>query len=103
MTPSTMLSLTILLLAAAIPPAAAAENTKLKAAGNLSATAQSGTVRPGTPTGGTGGGTVAELSAQDCRNVGGKVITVRDDRCGSSGKYCRMPDTNAVCIDVRGD
>jgi putative hemolysin len=43
---------------------------------------------------------VSELSAQDCKNVGGKVITVADDRCGASGKYCRMPDTNAVCIDV---
>jgi putative hemolysin len=47
----------------------------------------------------TGGG-VSELSAQDCKNVGGKVITVTDNRCGASGKYCRMPDTNAVCIDV---
>lgn len=46
------------------------------------------------------GGTVQELSAQDCKNVGGKVITVADNRCGASGKYCRMPDTNAVCIDV---
>ena len=46
------------------------------------------------------GGTVQELSAQDCKNVGGKVIDVADDRCGSTRKYCRMPDTNAVCIDV---
>ena len=46
------------------------------------------------------GDTVQELSAQDCKNVGGKVITVADNRCGASGKYCRMPDTNAVCIDV---
>jgi hypothetical protein len=46
------------------------------------------------------GDTVQELSAQDCKNVGGKVITVTDNRCGASGKYCRMPDTNAVCIDV---
>jgi hypothetical protein len=44
--------------------------------------------------------TVTELSARDCRNVGGKVIDVADDRCGSTKKYCRMPDTNAVCIDV---
>jgi putative hemolysin len=44
--------------------------------------------------------TVSELSAQDCKNVGGSVITVTDDRCGSTRKYCRMPDTNAVCIDV---
>lgn len=46
------------------------------------------------------GGAVSELSAQDCKNVGGKVITVTDNRCGASGKYCRMPDTNAVCIDI---
>jgi hypothetical protein len=46
------------------------------------------------------GDAVQELSAQDCKNVGGKVITVADNRCGASGKYCRMPDTNAVCIDV---
>lgn len=59
-------------------------------------------IKPGKlPKGGivTGGG-VSELSAQDCKNVGGKVITVTDNRCGASGKYCRMPDTNAVCIDV---
>jgi putative hemolysin len=43
-------------------------------------------------------GTV-NLSSSDCTNVGGKVITVTDDRCGSSRQYCRMPDTNAVCID----
>jgi hypothetical protein len=48
----------------------------------------------------TGGG-FSELSAQDCKNVGGKVIDVADDRCGSLKKYCRMPDTNAVCIDVK--
>ena len=46
------------------------------------------------------GDAVQELSAQDCKNVGGKVITVTDNRCGASGKYCRMPDTNAVCIDI---
>lgn len=38
------------------------------------------------------------LSAWDCRSVGGTVITVTDGRCGASGQYCRMPDTNAVCI-----
>jgi putative hemolysin len=43
-------------------------------------------------------GTV-NLSSSDCNNVGGKVITVTDDRCGASKQYCRMPDTNAVCID----
>lgn len=44
---------------------------------------------------------VAELSAWDCTIVGGKVITVADDRCGASGKYCRMPDTNAICIEEK--
>ncbi len=102
MTRSTTSSLVALLLATAILPANAAENTKLKATSKLSTTIQSGTIRPGTKVGG-GGNTVVELSAQDCRNVGGKVITVADGRCGSSGKYCRMPDTNAVCIDVLGD
>lgn len=43
-------------------------------------------------------GTV-NLSSGDCWAVGGKVITVTDDRCGSTRQYCRMPDTNAVCID----
>jgi hypothetical protein len=38
------------------------------------------------------------LSAWDCRAVGGTVVTVTDGRCGASGQYCRMPDTNAVCI-----
>jgi hypothetical protein len=38
------------------------------------------------------------LSAWDCKAVGGTVITVTDGRCGASGQYCRMPDTNAVCI-----
>ena len=59
-------------------------------------------IKPGKlPKGGiVKGDTVQELSAQDCKNVGGKVITVADNRCGASGKYCRMPDTNAVCIDV---
>ena len=45
------------------------------------------------------GDAVSELSAWDCKNVGGKVIDVADDRCGSTKQYCRMPDTNAVCID----
>jgi hypothetical protein len=59
-------------------------------------------IKPGKlPRGGiVKGDAVQELSAQDCKNVGGKVITVADNRCGASGKYCRMPDTNAVCIDV---
>ena len=50
--------------------------------------------------GATGTGTtVAELSAFECRQVGGTVVTVGDNRCGDSRKYCRMPDTNAICID----
>ena len=55
----------------------------------------------GKPTVGTvGGGTTAtELSAWDCRTLGGTVVTVADDRCGASRKYCRMPDTMAACID----
>jgi hypothetical protein len=59
-------------------------------------------IKPGKlPRGGVvKGDAVQELSAQDCKNVGGKVIDVTDDRCGSTKKYCRMPDTNAVCIDV---
>lgn len=58
-------------------------------------------INPGKlPKGRVTGNTVSELSSQDCKNVGGKVITVADNRCGASGKYCRMPDTNAVCIDV---
>lgn len=44
---------------------------------------------------------VFALSTQDCKNVGGTVVEVADDRCGTSRQYCRMPDTNAVCIDVR--
>jgi hypothetical protein len=44
---------------------------------------------------------VFALSTQDCKNVGGTVVEVADDRCGASRQYCRMPDTNAVCINVR--
>ena len=43
--------------------------------------------------------TAVALSTQDCKNVGGTVVTVTDDRCGATKQYCRMPDTNAVCID----
>lgn len=50
-----------------------------------------------------GGATVAELSAHECRTLGGTVITVADDRCGASRKYCRMPDTLAACIDELTD
>lgn len=59
----------------------------------------------GGTTGGTvgGGATVAELSAYECRTLGGTVVVVADDRCGASRKYCRMPDTLAACIDEIGD
>ena len=46
----------------------------------------------------TAGSQAMALSAWDCRSVGGTVVTVTDGRCGASGQYCRMPDTNAVCI-----
>jgi hypothetical protein len=57
----------------------------------------------GNNAGGTkaGGKKAVALSTGDCVAVGGKVITVTDNRCGSSGQYCRMPDTNAVCIDKK--
>ena len=41
------------------------------------------------------------LSAWDCNTVGGTVVTVFDGRCGSSGQYCRMPNSWAACIDER--
>ena len=56
-------------------------------------------------TGAKGGGSRAvALTSGDCKAVGGKVITlnvndIAADRCGSSRMYCRMPDTNAVCIE----
>lgn len=41
-----------------------------------------------------------ELTAQECRGLGGRVVFPDDDRCGKLGvPYCRMPDTNAMCID----
>ena len=44
------------------------------------------------------------LTSGDCTDLGGKVITLTSadkapDRCGSSRMYCRMPDTNAKCIE----
>lgn len=45
-----------------------------------------------------GGNKAVALSSSDCFAVGGKVITVTDNRCPSN-QYCRLPDTNAVCID----
>jgi hypothetical protein len=47
---------------------------------------------------GTTGGGVSQLTSHDCWAVGGTVITPGDDRCGVGGKYCRLPDTNAICI-----
>lgn len=49
-----------------------------------------------TPSGKAG---VSQLTSFDCRNVGGTVVTVSDDRCGPSKAYCRLPDTNALCIE----
>ncbi|MGD9912818.1 MAG: hypothetical protein AB7S80_01965 [Rhizobiaceae bacterium] len=48
-----------------------------------------------------GGNGVAELTSWDCKAVGGTVVVVSDDRCGASRRYCRMPDTNAVCIEEK--
>lgn len=48
-----------------------------------------------------GGKKAVALTSSDCTHVGGTVVTVTDGRCGASGQYCRMPDTNAVCIDKK--
>jgi len=81
----------------ALAAAGAAERTTVRAP---SATAN-GKAAPGTmgPKSTGGRNKVAELSAHECRQVGGTVVTVTDDRCGASHRYCRMADTNAVCID----
>lgn len=59
--------------------------------------------KPALPTAGvraTGGKAgVSQLTASDCRKVGGTVVNAGDNRCGTSRMYCRMPDTNAVCIE----
>ena len=94
------LAIAVCLATSVAAPVYALDKTKVVKSGKLKSVGTGGT--GGTVTTGTGT-TVAELSAQDCRNVGGSVITVTDDRCGASRKYCRMPDTNAVCIDILGN
>ena len=49
----------------------------------------------------SGGKKASALTTSDCGHVGGTVVTVTDGRCGASGQYCRMPDSNAVCIDKK--
>ena len=91
---------TMLVFGVAMPSAYAVE--KKTTTKQVSKSAKAKAVKGGNTTAGgiaTGGG-VMELSSWDCKNVGGTVITVTDGRCGASGQYCRMPDTNAVCIDT---
>ena len=57
--------------------------------------AVTGAIKPKIKTGAVG------LTSWDCKAVGGTVVTVGDDRCGASRRYCRMPDTNAVCIEEK--
>ena len=40
------------------------------------------------------------LSNGDCTHLGGTVVVVTDDRCGSTRRYCRTNDGNAICIDT---
>ncbi len=99
----------ILLTTAMATPLYAVDKTTI--AGQATAkTLQAGKLKGGLKaTGGTTGGTVgggttvAELSAYECRTLGGTVVVVADDRCGASRKYCRMPDTLAACIDEIGE
>ena len=100
-------SAALLVLALALTPAAAVDNkttTKQPAAKAAQAAkkAVKGGVKTTVGTVGTGA-TVAELSAYECRTLGGTVVVVADDRCGASRKYCRMPDTLAACIDELTD
>ena len=47
----------------------------------------------------TGGSTVTELNASDCRLDGGTVVVPGDDRCGKMGAaYCRKPNGWAACL-----
>lgn len=92
------LAIAAALAATAAAPAYAADKTKtVKQTTNIKKPPTVG----GTVTGVGGGNGVAELTSWDCKAVGGTVVTVGDDRCGSSRKYCRMPDTNAVCIEEK--
>jgi len=43
----------------------------------------------------------SSLTASECRDLGGTVVTVTDNRCEGSHQYCHMPDTNARCIDKK--
>ena len=95
----------VLLTAAMATPLHAVDKTTT-AAQATAKTLQAGKVKGGLKNtlGTTGGGTtVAELSAYECRTLGGTVVVVADDRCGASRKYCRMPDTLAACIDEIGE
>lgn len=82
-------------------PVYAVDNTKTVKTTKLKNAATAGTTGTVTTGGTNGGNTVSELTSWDCKAVGGTVVTVGDDRCGSSRKYCRMPDTNAVCIEEK--
>ena len=83
----------LLLVVAVAAPSFAAQRTTL---GGVRANI-GGKVTTGGTFGTTGGGT-SQLTSSDCWAVGGTVITPGDDRCGVGGKYCRLPDTNAICI-----
>ena len=84
----------VLVFAVASPSFAAQRTTTL---GGVRGSMGSNVVTGGT-FGTTGGGGVSQLTSHDCWAVGGTVITPGDDRCGVGGKYCRLPDTNAICI-----
>jgi hypothetical protein len=56
--------------------------------------------KPPTPIGTTTGGVRSALSTGDCTDFGGTVVVVTDGRCGSSGRYCHMPNGFAKCIDT---
>jgi hypothetical protein len=62
------------------------------------ATAAMGTHSPMAPTTNVKGKPTA-LNPHDCDRVGGTVIYVQDDRCGSTHLYCKIPNVTSVCID----
>ena len=85
----------LLVVAVAAPSFAAQRTTTLGGVrGNIS-----GNLTTGGTLGTTGG--TSQLTSGDCWAVGGTVITPGDDRCGVGGKYCRLPDTNAICIQEK--
>lgn len=100
-------SAALLFLALALAPAAAVDNNAAtkepaaKAAQSAKKSVKGGIKATGGVVGGNAG--VAELSGYECRTLGGTVITVADDRCGASRKYCRMSDGLAACIDELKD